>query len=210
MQVGNEVDRPFYFADELINTSSSWDNFPTDEAPFAKFKYTSIEINVSPDQRRFNRQTYALLDWLGDTGGLLDGLQLIAHAVFYPFTTFVFNSSLVKQLVWMRKPLARDFVEDRNEQFHLKVQRNTNRTFRIRERFKCVDFFEMWCRDTSKNRLYDRAHTKITRELDIRRVLHRLRMSSFVMLAQLSKEQHRFAGRMSRLIVMPSSSSDED
>lgn len=37
----------------------------------------SVELNLNKDLKQIDRQTYSLLDWLGDCGGLLDALVLI-------------------------------------------------------------------------------------------------------------------------------------
>ena len=56
---------------------SAWNKFPTPEDPGSQYKYTSLEITVNPDLKVLNRQTYGLLDFLGDCGGLLDALLVI-------------------------------------------------------------------------------------------------------------------------------------
>ena len=51
-----------------------------------------MEINFSPDTAIINRQTYSLLDWLGDLGGLFDALYLIGYALIAPLANFALNS----------------------------------------------------------------------------------------------------------------------
>ena len=38
------------------------------------------------DRVNWNRQTYSLLDWLGDLGGLTDGLNYICRAILWSFS----------------------------------------------------------------------------------------------------------------------------
>jgi len=38
-----------------------------------------MEIILHPDKLVVNRQTYSLLDWLGDMGGLFDALKIIVE-----------------------------------------------------------------------------------------------------------------------------------
>ena len=57
--------------------TSAWNKFPTPKNPLSRYKFTSIEVNFSPDVRTIFRQTYNILDWLGDVGGLTDALIII-------------------------------------------------------------------------------------------------------------------------------------
>lgn len=68
----------FHMEDSL---PSSWIYFPTAENPSTKFKFTSMEIKMSLDLVTWGRQTYNLLDWLGDLGGLFDALRYIAETL---------------------------------------------------------------------------------------------------------------------------------
>ena len=45
-----------------------------------------------------NRQTYSLLDWLGDIGGLTDALLLILKIILYPYTVFTQRRFLLTNL----------------------------------------------------------------------------------------------------------------
>eukprot|EP00353_Schmidingerella_taraikaensis_P000924 CAMPEP_0185596530 /NCGR_PEP_ID=MMETSP0434-20130131/80811_1 /TAXON_ID=626734 ORGANISM="Favella taraikaensis, Strain Fe Narragansett Bay" /NCGR_SAMPLE_ID=MMETSP0434 /ASSEMBLY_ACC=CAM_ASM_000379 /LENGTH=53 /DNA_ID=CAMNT_0028225049 /DNA_START=510 /DNA_END=671 /DNA_ORIENTATION=- len=48
---------------------SAWTEFPTREKPDGKYKFTSFSIYVSGDQQVTERETYNILEWLGDIGG---------------------------------------------------------------------------------------------------------------------------------------------
>ena len=72
----------FYsIVNEFKQQISSWNNYPTKEDPDALYKFTSIEVNFNKDINQINRQTYSLLDWLGDAGGLLDALFFIGEMI---------------------------------------------------------------------------------------------------------------------------------
>ena len=58
---------------------SSWNSFPTVDDPFARYKYFSFHPSLDPDLKKMNRKTNSLLDWMGECGGLYDGLNLIVE-----------------------------------------------------------------------------------------------------------------------------------
>ena len=74
---------------------SSWTNFPTKDEPNSKFKYTSMEIKMSLDLLTWMRQTYSLLDWLGDLGGLFDALWYVVSLIVRPASAFVLQTTLL-------------------------------------------------------------------------------------------------------------------
>ena len=45
-------------------------------------------LELKQDQTTYERTTYSGLEWLGDVGGLFDGLGLIARFVVGPFASF--------------------------------------------------------------------------------------------------------------------------
>ena len=98
MQFGNSEDT-FFYGFEAKEKPSSWINFPTEENPENKFKFISVEVSQNKDLIKHNRQTYSLLDWLGDCGGLLDALSLIGEIITYPFSVFALNAKLASLLV---------------------------------------------------------------------------------------------------------------
>ena len=50
---------------------------------------------MSLDQKNWTRETYGLLDWLGDLGGLFDAMRYIAHVLVLPFASFALRTSLL-------------------------------------------------------------------------------------------------------------------
>ena len=63
------------------------------------YKYASVEINLHKELRVINRQTYGLLDWLGDCGGLLDALFFIGEGLMQPLAAFAVQSKLVSMII---------------------------------------------------------------------------------------------------------------
>ena len=53
--------------------------YPSDDNPFGPYNYFGVLITRNLDLKVHQRKTYSLLDWLGDVGGFLDGLYLIAE-----------------------------------------------------------------------------------------------------------------------------------
>ena len=85
------------------STPSAWIYFPTKEEPSRKYKYTSLEIKMSLDQKNWTRETYSLLHWLGDLGGLLDAMRYIAHVLVLPFANYALKTSLLSSFFRLLK-----------------------------------------------------------------------------------------------------------
>ena len=49
-----------------------------------------------------NRESYSLLDWLGDLGGLFDALRLLCHIMIYPVSSFTLQATLMAKLFRQR------------------------------------------------------------------------------------------------------------
>ena len=49
-------------------------SYPTEENPDGLYKFVSFDLYVSLDSLVTERESYSLLEWLGDIGGLLDAL----------------------------------------------------------------------------------------------------------------------------------------
>ena len=62
----------------------------------------SLYITLNPDLKQHNRQTYSLLDWLGDCGGLLDALKAIGETLISPLSLFALQSKLASLIVYFR------------------------------------------------------------------------------------------------------------
>ena len=67
---------------------SSWTHFPTPENPTADYKYVSLHFFIDRQINSISRETYGLLDWIGDCGGLYEALNNIGSIIMFPYSTF--------------------------------------------------------------------------------------------------------------------------
>ena len=82
----------------LPSAPSSWNQYPTEENPSNRYKFTSIEINASMDQKIISRSTYSGLDFLGDLGGLFDAFYVLGSMILAPVSGFALNARLLSNL----------------------------------------------------------------------------------------------------------------
>ena len=76
----------FYTGSGPIKETTLHGNFPTEENPNAMWEYILVHFSLDSDLRQISRQTYSILDWCGDWGGVLDALFLIAEIIVYPYS----------------------------------------------------------------------------------------------------------------------------
>jgi len=62
------------------------------------WKITSATVLLNPDVLSYERQTYSLLDWVGDIGGLYDGLRLLGSFIIAPFAIYSLQVELVSTI----------------------------------------------------------------------------------------------------------------
>lgn len=53
---------------------------------------------------QINRETYDVLSWLGDIGGLIDALYYISNLILKPFSQFMLQSMLLRSLFRVQDP----------------------------------------------------------------------------------------------------------
>ena len=97
-QYGQEAKETFYTFKLPPPSPSSWIYYPTEEQPSTLYKFTSIEINFTLDQKVWTRSTYSVLDWFGDLGGLFDALVHLAGIFISPLSVFALKSSLLTSI----------------------------------------------------------------------------------------------------------------
>ena len=66
---------------------SNFDAWPTRANPEAHYKIVGLFTELSQSLITTERKTYSSLEWLGDIGGLHDGLLLLAPFFFSPIAT---------------------------------------------------------------------------------------------------------------------------
>ena len=59
------------------------------------YKYNGFWFELRQYSTVIERETYSLLDWLGDVGGLAEALYLISLYFISPITAIIFNSNLL-------------------------------------------------------------------------------------------------------------------
>ena len=104
------------------------------EKPDGFYKFASVDFKPMKSINKINRQTYSFFEWLGDIGGLLDAVLVIAELALWHYSKFRFSSLLMKNLFRvklssvdehpkkkMRQPMKKKFnVKNLQEAFQSK------------------------------------------------------------------------------------------
>ena len=223
LQYGQEELYEFYDYELPPPKPSSWNEYPTREKPDGIYKFGSIEVNLSQNLDQWNRQTYSTLDFIGDLGGLFDGLRYVCMVMIAPFTRFGMQQLLLTTIfkhrprnyeaelkkVTMTKELLN---EHQNNNYLLKMQINdkvknmVNESLRIKSRnflTKCQQSRE----SIRHRRLMRLADKKIKHELDLVRFIRRSRIAMLGLLALLKgRRQVRLVDKLSEHVLASSSS----
>ena len=59
------------------------------------YKINSFWIELDPSLTIIERHSYSVLDWVGDVGGLLDGLKVLGGFFVAPIATFALKVELL-------------------------------------------------------------------------------------------------------------------
>ena len=84
LQWGEEEELDFNHVEFDPPRPSAWARFPTEDEPDNRYKFSSIAFKFIQGSKVIERQTYSLLEWLGDIGGLFDALRLIGAGLVAP------------------------------------------------------------------------------------------------------------------------------
>ena len=76
-----------------MQTDTERQSISTDETNFQ-----SLLFETGSSTHDFQRSVYNVLDYVGDVGGLLDGLKLIASTLIAPFSSYNFVTLLLTKL----------------------------------------------------------------------------------------------------------------
>ncbi len=98
LQYGLSNDMTFYEYSHTATKPSSWNKYPTPEDPSRRYKFVSLEVIVGLDKLVVGRETYSLLDWLGDLGGLFDALFILCGVIISPVAQFSMKAMLLSKL----------------------------------------------------------------------------------------------------------------
>ena len=66
------------------------------------YKFVSVELNLDKQRLVIMRETYDVLSFLGDVGGLTDCLLLIGKIILKPFTSYSLQTFLLSGLFRMQ------------------------------------------------------------------------------------------------------------
>lgn len=158
VQLGQSTTKLFYDWAPAEIQASSWNQFPTAEKPDGKYKFTSFHFRRNQDLKIINRQTYSILDWLGDIGGLFDALRILTEFSIAPLSAFALKQRLAQ------------LFQPRTE---AKERKSTG----------CLGKLLF-----SRKRDVDRSHSFVIRELDLVRMVRRLKMLVVASLVTLTAD----------------------
>ena len=82
---------------DRINHPSAWNDHPQHNKT-GLYKFSSVEINLDQRIKVTNRQSYSFLDWIGDCGGLKDGIYLIGSILMAALSSYNLDNSLLTTL----------------------------------------------------------------------------------------------------------------
>ena len=59
------------------------------------YKFNSLWLELMPELTRYERSTYSFLDWLGDVGGLFEGLTRFFMILVGPLAAFAMKAEVL-------------------------------------------------------------------------------------------------------------------
>ena len=62
------------------------------------YKFNSIFFELNQEVITYERSTYSLLEWLGDVGGLVEGLSIMGTFIIGPMTTLAIKKELLSHI----------------------------------------------------------------------------------------------------------------
>ena len=74
--------------------SSAINEWPTVENP-SNWKINSISVELRQEKITYERYTYSFLEWVGDVGGVADGLYFSGYFLMQPFAIFAVKAELL-------------------------------------------------------------------------------------------------------------------
>ena len=69
--------------------------WPTRDSPTDQYKFNSVWLELGQNLIVVERSTYSLLEWLGDVGGLFDGLKLVTNPFIGLFAAYSLQNNLI-------------------------------------------------------------------------------------------------------------------
>ena len=183
LQFGYTEDKIFYGVDySNLPEPSAWNRFPTAQDPSQRYKFTSIELNFSQDLQTINRQTYSVLDWLGDMGGLIDAIYILGMSLLSPFSYFALKTKLLYTIfryrlsdTGLRKTMRsyeKSYYDNRES-----LLSSIKHDFQKMKPIKIFSFFAyMCCWRSRENKILLKAESSLMKEMDLRKFIIRQRL----------------------------------
>ena len=113
-------------------------------------QYASLNFHFDREMQVWNRQTYSVLDFLGDLGGLYDALRLICSILVVPISAISLKVSIMTSLFTKLVKSEDQSIEPLN---CLKLN--------------LVGYFYRRSETRRYKRFLEDAHTKVNQELDL-------------------------------------------
>ena len=182
------------------------------------------------------RQTYSMLEWLGDCGGLFDALRIIGMLIMWPLTSFKLKSELLSNVFRFTKSMR--MAEKQANQSEIaqtinkfqsadcdpseapssftvdkSLKANMKWDFQNAAKIPAQRYLQtlLGCGQEEKyRRMLKRADSEVAKELDIVKYIQRSRLNSIMMLILLSSHQKLIADKMSTCLIRESSDLSEN
>lgn len=123
---------------------SAQNKWPTKSDP-QSHKFYSLEVELCQKTTTINRSTYSILDWIGDIGGLFDGLYFIGSRMLGPIAAFAMKAELFTLFSEHSEPKKSEEVDT-----------------------KPIKSFKTYCRRKSRYRqILKKVESKVMRQLDL-------------------------------------------
>ena len=94
MQLGQSDSEEFVKFKLGLTAGSSKNTWPTQDNP-TMYKFNSLWLELMPELTRYERSTYSFLDWLGDVGGLFEGLTRFFMILVGPLAAFAMKAEVL-------------------------------------------------------------------------------------------------------------------
>lgn len=113
VQLGQQALIEFTSTEFGSTEPSAFSIWPTKEDPTV-YKYNAFYLELRPELTTIERQTYSLLAWIGDVGGLLDGLWYMFKIIVRPFTAFAVKAEVLSQVFRLSGSMKPELEQDKS------------------------------------------------------------------------------------------------
>ena len=143
--------------------------------PYGAHKFGSLEILASPTTTTISRQTYSILEWLGDVGGLNDSLFVIVKLILGSFTSFYNSSFMTREIFRFQKKVSnQDSYANKTDKESILKAKALQKTAPI-EYMTWLRF--CLCRFSKQRQAHQKllaqAQSKLDKEMDLKRFITR-------------------------------------